>query len=447
MKINYLRNHIKEFFIMVVIIGVLCAVVGLLAGFLLGTGKAKKDWQEQTRELVEARQKACDDMIAAQDKRHAEAFAAQQAKFDETIAKVSAQMKSDTADLLKKRQEEFAASSNTSIGQIVNPLKETIDRMKEAMKENTIKQTSISSEIKTQAENMMRQSAAAKESADELTRVFRHAGRVQGNWGEIILDELLESQGLTRGVHYDIQSSIRDAAGDVVHNADDHGMRPDVILHLDQKRDVIIDSKVSLTAFMDYVNAKDEAERQKYLKAHVESIQKHVKELAGKDYSSYVKPPKVRMDYVIMFVPNTGALWAAVGAQPDLWRNAMEKNVYIADEQTLFAALRIINMTWTQIAQAQNHEKVYELANEMMDRVGQFMDRYKAIGKALENAEKAYEAGGKKLEPSGQSIIQTCAKLQKLGAKQSSRNPIPQLQNADIESDEAELAVSSDADE
>lgn len=411
---------------MEIVIGILCAVAGLFAGFLLGAGKARKDYQAHTQELLDAREKAYDDMLAAQ-----------QSKFDETIAKVTAQMKSATEDMLKRRQEEFAASSNTSIGQIVNPLKETIDRMKEAMKENTIKQTSISSEIKTQAENMMRQSAAAKESADELTRVFRHAGRVQGNWGEIILDELLESQGLTKGVHYELQSSIRDAAGDVVRTEDDRSMRPDVILHLDQKRDVIIDSKVSLTAFMDYVNAQDENERQRYLKAHVESIQKHVKELAAKDYSSYVKPPKVKMDYVIMFVPNTGALWAAVGAQPDLWRNAMEKNVYIADEQTLFAALRIINMTWTQIAQAQNHEKVYALASEMMDRVGQFMDRYKAIGKALENAGKAYEAADKKLQPTGQSIIQTCAKLQKLGAKQSSRNPIPELQDADtdIESD------------
>ena len=418
---------------MVIIIGILCAAVGLLTGFLLGMGRAKGEWQTHTQELLDARQKAYEDMSAAQ-----------QAKFDETIAKVSAQMKSATEDMLKRRQEEFAASSNTSIGQIVNPLKETIDKMKEAMKENTIKQTSISSEIKTQAENMMRQSAAAKESADELTRVFRHAGRVQGNWGEIILDELLESQGLTKGVHYEIQSSIRDAAGDVVRNNDDHGMRPDVILHLDQKRDVIIDSKVSLTAFMDYVNAEDENERQRYLKAHVDSIQKHVKELANKDYSSYVKPPKVKMDYVIMFVPNTGALWAAVGAQPDLWRNAMEKNVYIADEQTLFAALRIINMTWTQIAQAQNHEKVYELANEMMDRVGQFMDRYKAVGKALESAGKAYEAADKKLQPTGQSIIQTCAKLQKLGAKQSSRNPIPQLQDTDISDDDSVLPEPED---
>ncbi len=413
---------------MVYILSLLCIVIGLLAGYMYGKRTAGKDYQVHTQELLDSRQKAYDDMLAAQ-----------QAKFDETIAKVTAQMKSATEDMLKRRQEEFAASSNTSLGQIVNPLKETIDKMKEVMKENTIKQTSISSEIKTQAENMMRQSAAAKESADELTRVFRHAGRVQGEWGEIILDELLESQGLTKGVHYELQSTIRDAEGDVVHNENDRRMRPDVILHLDQKRDVIIDSKVSLTAFMDYVNADNEADRQKYLKAHVESIQKHVKDLVKKDYSSYVMPPKVKMDYVIMFVPNTGALWTAMKAQPDLWRKAMEKNVYIADEQTLFAALRIINLTWTQIAQAQNHEMVYELANEMMDRVGQFMDRYKAIGKALDSAGKAYEAAGKKLEPSGQSIIQTCAKLQKLGAKQSSKNPIPQLQDADTESSETEL--------
>lgn len=429
-----------------ILIYTICIVLGIAVGLLIGRNSKRENELETQVKVLESRNASLTEQ-ASRDKEEWQAHTrdmldAQQAKFDETIAKVTAQMKSATEDILKRRQEEFATSSNTSIGQIVNPLKETIDRMKEAMQENTIRQTSISSEIKTQAENMMRQSAAAKESADELTRVFRHAGRVQGNWGEIVLNELLESQGLTENVHYELQSSIRDASGDVVRNDNDHGMRPDVILHLDQKREVIIDSKVSLTAFMDYVNAEDENERQKYLRAHVESIQKHVKELAAKDYSSYVKPPKVKMDYVIMFVPNTGALWAALGAQPDLWRNAMEKNVYIADEQTLFAALRIINMTWTQIAQAQNHEKVYALANELMDRVGQFMDRYKAIGKALENAGKAYEAADKKLQPTGQSIIQTCAKLQKLGAKQSSRNPIPELNEVEFDELDAELPES-----
>ena len=200
-----------------------------------------------------------------------------------------------------------------------------------------------------------------------------------------------------------------------------------MILHLDKQREVIIDSKVSLTAFMDYANAENEEDRDRFLKAHVDSINKHVKELSTKDYSSYIKAPKVKMDYVIMFVPHTGALWTALNAQPDLWRKAMDKNVFIADEQSLFAALRIINLTWTQIAQAQNQEEVFRLANEILDRVGQFMKKYQAIGKALSNATEAYNDGEKKLQPSGQSILQSCGKLIKVGAKQSQRNPLPQL--------------------
>ena len=347
------------------------------------------------------------------------------------MAKVAAQVKSATDDMLKQRQKEFAETSNTNLGQIVNPLRETIEKMKQAMNENTLKQTSMSTEMRTNIEHMMRQSAAAQRSAEELTRVFKHGTKVQGDWGETVLDELLEAQGLTRGIHYDTQAVIRDAGGQVIKTEEGSLMRPDVILHLDQRREVIIDSKVSLTAFIDYVNAETEDARQQYLKAHIDSLQKHVKELSVKDYSSYIQPPKVRMDYVIMFVPHTGALWTALNAQPDLWRRAMDKNVFIADEQTLFAALRIINLTWTQIAQAQNHEKVYALANEMIDRVGQFMKKYQAIGKALDSAAKAYEDGEKKLLPGGQSILQTCGKLVKLGAKQSDKNPLPQLVDVD----------------
>ena len=208
-------------------------------------------------------------------------------------------------------------------------------------------------------------------------------------------------------------------------------LRPDVILHLDQRREVIIDSKVSLSAFMDYANAQTEADRQRYLKAHIESLKAHVRSLASKDYSAYIQPPKARMDYVIMFVPHSAALWTALSAQPDLWRNAMAQNVFIADEQTLFAALRIINLTWTQIAQAQNHEKVYALAEEMLDRVGQFVKKYQDLRHALDKANQAYEEGARKLAPTGQSILVTCAKLQKLGAKQSDKNPIPTLTDID----------------
>ena len=388
------------------------------AGDLLAKTKAEADAQQQ-KALAE-KDAAWNDIMKGQEQR-----------FNETMARMSEQMKNATADMLKDRQKEFADSSNQQLGQIVNPLRETIDKMKQTMADTTLKQTEMSSVLKDNIERSMQQAMAAKKSAEELANALKHGSKVQGDWGEAVLDELLTSQGLVRGIHYDTQTVIRDAQGNTVHTDDGATLRPDVILHLDQRREVIIDSKVSLTAFLDYANADNEADRQRFLKTHIDSLQKHVKELSTKDYSAYVQPPKVRMDYVIMFVPHTGALWTALNAQPDLWRKAMEQNVFIADEQTLFAALRIISLTWTQIRQAENHEQVYRLANEMLDRVGQFMKKYTAIGKALKTATTAYDDAERKLQPSGQSILQTCAKLQKLGAKQSDKNPLPQLIDID----------------
>ncbi len=415
--------------------GKVAAQVSVLASQLkTEEEKAASLIQEKERNFqrtLDEKERSFQNALDEKERVHRDALQAQQRQFDETMAKVSAQMKVATDEMLKQRQKEFADASNQNLGQIVNPLRETIDQMKQVMAENTEKQTKMGGEMKANIENMMRQSEAAMKSADELNRTFRLGNRVQGDWGETILDELLESQGLKRGIHYDTQPYIRDAAGNIIHTESGSTMRPDVILHLDQRREVIIDSKVSLTAFMDYANATIEEERKRLLKAHIDSLKSHVRELSTKDYSAYIKPPKARMDYVIMFVPHSAALWTALNAQPDLWRNAMSQNVFIADEQTLFAALRIINLTWTQIAQAQNHEKVYALANEMLERVGQFMKKYDAIGQALKRATQAYEEGGNKLAPSGQSILTTCVKLQKLGAKQSDKNPIPQL--TDIE--------------
>lgn len=390
--------------------------------------QTKNDMLLSSREDDSKRYEAA---LNAQKSQFDTVLAAQQAKFDETVGKMTAQLKAATEDMLKQRQKEFSDSSKENIGQVVTPLKETIEKMKQALNDTALKQSQINGEMKAGIENMMRQSEAARKSADELANALRHGTKVQGDWGEAVLDELLRSQGLTPGVHYDVQAVLKDASGRTVYNEQGSMLRPDVILHLDESRDVIIDSKVSLSAFVDYVNAETEEDRQRYLKEHIASLNQHVKELSQKDYSSYVQPPKIRMDYVIMFVPHTGALWTALNIQPDLWRKAMEKNVFIADEQTLFAALRIINMTWTQIAQVRNHEKVFELANEMIDRVGQFMKKYEDIGSALEKAQKAYEEGGRKLQPGGQSIITTCGKLQKLGARNSLRNPVPMIADSE----------------
>lgn len=402
-------------------------LLAFVAGFALASAvafvlakRSEKDYAVLKEELSA---RHAED-IAAREKAHADAMDALQSRFDETIGKVSAQLRSETAEMLKVRQKEFAESSNQSLGQLMDPLRQNIADLRKAMEDGSKERMQLDGEMKERIRSLMEHSEAARRSADELAAAFKHGSKVQGDWGETILEELLTSQGLTKGIHFDTQAVIVDSSGKPVRNENGGTLRPDVILYLDERREVIIDSKVSMTAYVDYVNADGEAERERFLKSHVESLEKHVDELARKDYSSYVKPPKVSAGYVIMFVPNAGALWTALDAKPDLWRRAADRNVYIADEQSLYGALKIVRMTWTQVAQAQNHEKLYGLAREMVERVGMFMEKYRAVGAALDSAGKAYGEGMKKLSPNGQSILTTARKLMDLGVPDSKGHPV-----------------------
>lgn len=412
--------------------------------------------------LAEARERAFADTLAAKERgwniamaekerahaeaaermeaHHRDALEALQGRFDETVAKMKAELENVTADMLRRRQEEFEASSREGVSQLLQPLNANIAEMRRAVAENTVSHSEIGGRLAGSIRLVMEHSDAARKSADRLADALRGGGRIQGDWGETVLTELLESQGLTEGRHFDTQATMRDAAGNAVVSDERRRLRPDVILHLDRERDVIIDAKVSLSAWLDYMEATTDEARDRALKSHVASVEAHVAELARKDYSSYVRPPKVRMNYVIMFVPNTTALYAAMQARPGLWRKAMEKNVYIADEQTLYAALRIIDMTWRQISQAENHERVYALANEMLDRVNMFMEKFTAIGRKIDDAQRSYGEALAKLRESGQSIPVTCGKLLKLGATvQPRRGVAPDLlclgQTADGETD------------
>ena len=379
--------------------------------------------KEKYESLLQAKDKDHEKYV----KDHEKLIEDQQKRFDDNMKRIAIESKAATEELLKARQEEFARTSSNDIGQIVNPLKESIATMKEVMQKSSKETISINSALQENIKQMIEQSKATQNTTEELTKAFKHKSKVQGDWGETVLTELLELQGLKEGVHFELQATIRDNKGNVVKNEDGSIMRPDVILHLDKVREVVIDAKVSLTAFFDYVNAEDDGQRKQYLDAHIRSIQQHVNELAKKDYSNYIQAPKVKMDYVIMFVPHTGALWTALNAQPDLWRKAMEQHVFIADEQSLYATLQIIRMTWTQIKQAQNHEEVYKLASDMVERVGIFVKKYEEVGTALKKAQSAYDEGHKKLMDKGKSIVLSANNLIHLGAKQSQNNPVPEL--------------------
>ena len=380
--------------------------------------------KQSSAQQLEAQKKAGEEALALQKKNSEEAIKLIQTQFEESTKALRAQLKDDTSQILKSRQEELEKSSQQNIGQILDPLKKNIEELKKAMDEGSKEQAERNGELKERIANLMQQSDATRKSADELAKALKHGSKVQGDWGETILNELLDSQGLTEGRHYEVQHVLCDECGHPIKNANGGILRPDVILHLDTKRDLVIDSKVSLSAFIDYMNAEDEDSRREALKRHIESLRKHVDELSKKDYASYISADRQMVDYTIMFVPVSGALWTAMNEDKNLWRDAADKKVYIADEQSLYGALRMVSLTWTQISQAENHRKVYELANEMIERVGMFREKYENLGNALEKAQKEYQEGKKKLEPGGVSIINTSKKLIELGSKNSSKHPI-----------------------
>ena len=352
-------------------------------------------------------------LLDEQDRRHRSDTEALEKRFTDTIKALREQVENTTNTMLKQRQEEFSDASTKNIDSIVKPLKETIDKMKEEMAKNSTVQTTMSAEIKTNMEHMIRQSIEAQKSAEELTRAFKHESKTQGDWGEVVLSNLLTSQGFTEGKDFETQAVMRDADGQAIQPAEGESMRPDVLLHLDEERDVIIDSKVSMTAYINYANAEDEAERRQYLREHVASLRRHVDELSAKNYTQYQINP--HLDFVIMFVPQVPAVWAATTADHALWQDAMQKKVFIADEQTLYAALRIIRITWTHIDQERNHQKLFDLAHEMLDRTGKFLKEYDTIGKNLRDALNTYEFSRMRLLPNGRSISTTANGILALG--------------------------------
>lgn len=426
------------------VIAVLCLALGALAGYFAAQNKNGKTAAqlaaanaalEEARRAhaheIEAMKDAHGQLITAQEQRHAVAIEELQKRFDQTIEALTTNMKAATEDMLKNRQQEFAATSQRSMKDIVDPLNETIERMRAKMEAYSKEQSDFGGMMKANVETIVQQTQAAQKSAVELTTALKHDTKMQGDYGETILDEILRAQGFTEGVHYELQYTIRDEEGKAVRGSDGASMRPDVLFHLDTVRDVIIDSKVNLTDFINFANATDPDERQRYLNQHVAGIRAQVNNLSRKNYSHYHSKTQGRMDYVIMFVPISAAWWEALRARPSLWREAMDQKVYIADEQTLFAALSIIRLTWTQIAQVENQKEVFRLVDEMIDRVGQFMKSYKQIGTSLNAALDAYGQGEKKLQPGGQSILTTTGKLRKIGGNDSKKNPVDRFLDVD----------------
>lgn len=374
-----------------------------------------------------------------------EQFAEQLRTAKEQITNVANRIMEQNAQKLKEQNSE-------NIGHITQPLKDAISDMRKALTDNIKDSAQHSASFREQIRLMMESNREIGEKAESLANVLRRDNKVAGNMGEIILGDLLASQGLTEGIHYEVQARLRDETGRSLKN-DDTGreMQPDVILHYPQGQDAIIDSKVSLVAYQRYVNAETPEEKERHLQDHIKSVRNHVTELARKDYSRYIKAPREAVDFVIMFVPFESSLQLALANDPTLWREAFERKVFITGEQNLLGILHMIHIAWVQNQQAENQEKVFGIAEQLIDRLGDFIKRYNTLGDTLAKAQKDYDFANNKLLTGAQSVVKKGRELVDMGAKENPNRripkPEPELLGTDDDAKETEDEAKKDAKE
>lgn len=340
------------------------------------------------------------------------------------VEAVKTQLALENEKQLKAREESLRREAAETMKSITGGLDIEIKNMKEAFeaqkKSNAEDSSAIKAKFDETVRHMREQAERIGTSASDLTNALKGKNKMQGIFGETVLENILRSEGLTKGQDYNTEFYIRDKKGNIVRNEEsDRRMRPDFVLHFPDDTDVIVDSKVSLTALADYFEADSDEMREDASRRNLASVLQHVRELASKEYQKYLQSRKT-LEFVIMFIPNYGAYQLAKQEDPDIFAEAFRQNVLITTEETLLPFVRLIRSAWVQKAQLENMTDIVSAATRMVDRVALFCEENAKLGNALDTALKVYKSNTKRLTD-GQSILKAAQDVSRLGVKPTSR--------------------------
>ena len=332
------------------------------------------------------------------------------------------QMQSTSEKVLKLRQDELGEKNREQVSKIIDPLQRSLKDMQEALDKSKEQQTEALTRLDEAIKINMQKSAAIGETADRLTRALTGEVKVQGNFGELKLKQLLEDRELHEGEQYDTQETLRSRDGRGMKGDDGKGMIPDFILHFPNNRHVVVDSKMSLTDYERYMTAADGTpEKSAYLKAHIDSVRMQVKRLARKEYTRYLPEGYNRLNFAIMYVPIEGALNLALLNDSSLWREAYDEGVMILGPQTMYMNLRVLEMMWTQVRQLKNQQAMMDAANTVIDRVQDFGQRFLDVESSMNDTLRKMGKLKITTAASGPSIITAARNLLKAGARENKR--------------------------
>ena len=332
------------------------------------------------------------------------------------------QMQTTSEKVLKQRQAELGEENKEQVSKIIDPLQKSLKDMQEALDKTKEQQTEALTRLDETIKINMQKSAEIGETADRLTRALTGEVKIQGNFGELKLKQLLEDLELKEGEQFDTQETLRDKAGKGAKGDDGKGLVPDFILHFPNNRHVVVDSKMSLTDYERYMNAEDGTpEKSGYLKAHIDSVRAQVRRLAKKEYTKFLPEGYNRLNFAIMYVPIEGALNLALLNDATLWREAYDEGVMILGPQTMYMNLRVLEMMWTQVRQLENQQAMMDAANTVIDRVQDFGLRFMEVESSMNDTVRKMKKLKITTSDSGPSIITAAKNLLKAGARENKK--------------------------
>ena len=324
-------------------------------------------------------------------------------------------------DILEEKSKRFSEQLQTALGQILEPLRARIQEFQGKVETAYVNDSKDRSALAEQVKNLVSMNQQLSERASDLTRALTSQNKAQGNWGELILERVLETSGLRKGLEYSVQESHQREDGSRV--------QPYVVLHLPEQRHLIIDAKMSLNAYMDYVNAADDLVREGARKRHIDSVRAHIKGLAEKNYQDLYGSGSP--DFVLMFVPVESAFMLAITEDSALWQDAWQRNVLLVSPSTLLFVVRTVAQLWRQEQQTRNAQEIAKRGAALYDKFVGFVSDMDSLGQRLQQANKAYDDSVKKLSSGNGSLVRQAEMLKELGVKPSKRLPDHHLPEAD----------------
>ncbi len=405
-----------------VIIVLLIAVLIFLCVVAVKMKKEQSDdvlIESQRKQIIESLNRQID-LLTRQHARQIEMLTAKYEQQNEALRQeMMLQFNVLASDVLKRNSESLKEANSEQIDALLRPLKENIESFKKTISEGYVKESSSRKLLEVQIERLVKLNETIGEEARNLTSALKGNSKVQGDWGEMILETLLENAGLERGINFETQLT-RDSGGNVLKNDEGKLLRPDVLIKLPDNHSIIVDSKVSLTAFVDYCNAEDENVRIVAGKKHLQSVYAHIDELYAKMYQNNLKGAA---DYVMMFIPNESAYIAAVQLDINLWKYAYERGVIIVSPTHLFSVMSIVSQLWRQDKQNRNAMLIAERGGKLYDKLVLFMDSFEKVGKSIDDAMTSYNKSFNQLRTGKGNVLRQAEDMKALGAKASKSLP------------------------